>query len=79
MPMVGRQREVEMSTIWRAVSKKRGWVVHFGNHRDLNAFLYSNGASDYEVDKLEYSRKIDIIKMLNGSALCGWVNGRKRK
>jgi len=41
--------------------------------------LYSNGASDYEVDKLEYSRKIDIIKMLNGSALCGWVNGRKRK
>jgi len=68
-----------VSTIWRAISRKHGWVVHFSNHKDLNAFLYSNGASNYEVDKLEYSRKVDIIKMLNGSALQGWVNGRGRK
>ena len=68
-----------MSTIWRAISRKHGWVVHFSNHKDLNAFLYSNGASNYEVDKLEYSRKVDIIKMLNGSALQGWMNGRGRK
>jgi len=53
--------------------------VHFSNHRDLNAFLFSNGASNYEVDRLEYSRKVDIIKMLNGSALQGWMNGRGRK
>jgi len=68
-----------VSTIWRAISRKHGWVVHFSNHKDLNAFLYSNGASNYEVDKLEYSRKVDIIKMLNGSALQGWMNGRGRK
>jgi hypothetical protein len=68
-----------VSTIWRAISRKHGWVVHFSNHRDLNAFLFSNGASNYEVDRLEYSRKVDIIKMLNGSALQGWMNGRGRK
>jgi hypothetical protein len=68
-----------VSTIWRAISRDYGWVFHFSNHRDLNAFLYQNGASDYKVDKLEYSKKIDIIKMLNGSALQGWLNGSKRK
>lgn len=68
-----------MSTIWRAISRDYGWVVHFSNHRDLNAFLYQNGASHYKIDKLEYSKKMDIIKMLNGSALQGWLNGSKRK
>ena len=68
-----------MSTIWRAINRNHGWVVHFANHRHLNAFLFENGVSSYEVDKLEYSRKQDIIKMLNGSAMQGWMNGRKRK
>lgn len=68
-----------MSTIWRAINRKYGWVVHFANHRHLNAFLFENGASSYEVDRLEYSRKQDIIKMLNGSAMQGWMNGRKIK
>lgn len=66
-----------MSTIWRAVNKKFGWVVHFANHRDLNAFLFHVGASSYEVDSLEYSKKQDIIRMLNDSAMKGWTNGRK--
>lgn len=68
-----------MSTIWRATSRKYGWAVHFSNHRDLNAFLYSNEASDYKVDRLEYSRKGDIINMLDATALHGWMNGRDRK
>ena len=67
-----------MSTIWRAISRNHGWVVHFANHKDLNAFLFSNGASNYEVDRLEYSRKQDIIEMLNGSAMLGYTNAQKR-
>ena len=67
-----------MSTIWRATSRKSGWAVHFANHTHLNAFLFENGASNYEVDKLEYSRKQDIIKMLNDSAIQGWMNGMNR-
>lgn len=67
-----------MSTIWRAISRKHGWVVHFSNHRDLNAFLFSNGASNYEVDSLEYSKKQDIIEILNGSAMLGYMNAQKR-
>ena len=65
-----------MSTIWRAINRKSRWAVHFANHRDLNAFLFENGASNYEVGKFEYSRKQDIIKMLNDSAIQGWMNGR---
>ena len=66
-----------MSTIWRATHRKYGWAVHFANHRDLNAFLFDVGASSYEVESLEYSKKQDIIKMLNDSAIQGWTNGRK--
>ena len=68
-----------MSTIWRATSKNHGWVVHFANHRDLNSFLYANGASHYEVDRLEYSKKQDIINMLNCSAVLAWMNGSSKK
>lgn len=68
-----------MSTIWRATSKSFGWVVHFSNHQHLNAFLYENGASHYEVDRLEYSKKQEVIKMLNDSAVLAWMNGRNRK
>jgi hypothetical protein len=67
-----------MSTIWRAVNRKFGWAVHFANHRDLNAFLFHIGASNYEVDRLEYSKKQDIIEMLNGSAMLGYMNAQKR-
>jgi len=65
-----------VSTIWRAIHRKYGWVVHFANHRDLNAFLFDVGASSYEVESLAYSKKQDIIKMLNDSATQGWMNGR---
>ena len=68
-----------MSTIWRAASKRVGWVFHFSNHKDLNAFLYANGASHYEVDRLEYTKKQDVIDMLNDSAVLAWMNGRNSK
>ena len=67
-----------MSTIWRAAHRKYGWVVHFSNHRELNAFLFENGASSYEVDRLGYAKKQDIIEMLNGSAMLGYMNAQKR-
>jgi len=68
-----------MSTIWRATNRKYGWVVHFANHRDLNAFLFENGVSSYKVDRLEYSKKQEIIGMLNSSAVLAWVNGSSKK
>ena len=68
-----------MSTIWRAISKKGGWIVHFSNHRHLNAFLYENGVSSFNVDRIEYSKKADIIKMLNDSSVHAWMNGMRRK
>ena len=68
-----------MSKIWKAISKNYGWIVHFSNHKDLNAFLYANGASHYKVERVEYSKKQDVIKMLNDSAMLAWMNGRNSK
>ena len=68
-----------MSTIWRATSKSFGWVVHFSNHQHLNAFLYENGASHYEVDRFEYTNKQGIINMLNDTAMSAWMGGRDSK
>lgn len=68
-----------MNKLFRVIDKKNGRIFHLGNKSALRMFMIENHDNDeIDVHELEWNYKSEMLQIMNGSAVLGWMNGMDR-
>ena len=68
-----------MNKLFRVIDRKNGHIFHLGNKAALRMFIIENHDNDeIEVHELEWNYKSEMLKIMNGSAVLGLMNGMDR-